>query len=81
MICRAFPVVAQDYRTSVTEEYVLQGNFAVVKCTIPSFVADFVSVTGWQEETSGVNYFHSEDYGNKIAIVFLLGKIYIKFLF
>lgn len=28
-------------------EYVIKGNTAVLKCTIPSFVADFVKVEAW----------------------------------
>lgn len=29
------------------EEYVLRGNPAVLKCHVPSFVAEFVSVETW----------------------------------
>ncbi|KAK8752895.1 hypothetical protein OTU49_008128, partial [Cherax quadricarinatus] len=38
-------VVQQFYKTSVGEEYVIKGNAALIKCNIPSFVADFVKVT------------------------------------
>lgn len=31
-------------------EYVMRGNSAVLKCSIPSFVADFVSVTAWIDD-------------------------------
>jgi len=28
----------------------MRGNAAILKCTIPSFVADFVSVMAWIDE-------------------------------
>lgn len=31
-------------------EYVMRGNAAILKCSIPSFVADFVYVTAWVDE-------------------------------
>lgn len=31
-------------------EYVMRGNSAILKCSIPSFVADFVHVTAWVDE-------------------------------
>jgi hypothetical protein len=32
------------------KEYVMRGNAAILKCTIPSFVADFVTVEAWIDE-------------------------------
>ena len=32
------------------KEYVMRGNAAILKCTIPSFVADFVQVVAWIDE-------------------------------
>lgn len=29
------------------EEYVLRGNAAILKCQIPSFVSEYVSVSSW----------------------------------
>lgn len=40
-------VVQQFYQTRVIDEFVLRGNAALLKCNLPSFVADFVSVEGW----------------------------------
>jgi len=37
----------QNYVTGAEDEYVILGNTAVVKCKVPSFVADFVSVESW----------------------------------
>jgi len=44
------PVVQQFYESEVNNEYVIRGNAAVLKCSIPSFVADFVQVVSWQDE-------------------------------
>lgn len=37
----------QFYNAEITTEYVMRGNAAILKCLIPSFVADFVQVTAW----------------------------------
>lgn len=38
----------------------MRGNAAILKCTIPSFVADFVSVIEWIDE-EGIIYKPSSD--------------------
>ncbi|XP_052739471.1 cell adhesion molecule Dscam2 isoform X11 [Bicyclus anynana] len=43
-------VVQQLYESEVNNEYVIRGNAAIVKCSIPSFVADFVNVVSWHDE-------------------------------
>ncbi|KAB0795379.1 hypothetical protein PPYR_12218 [Photinus pyralis] len=43
-------VVAQYYDIDVNKEYVIRGNAAILKCQIPSFVADFVSVVSWHTD-------------------------------
>lgn len=40
----------QQYESEVNNEYVIRGNSAILKCSIPSFVADFVNVVSWQDE-------------------------------
>ncbi len=40
-------MASPEYRVTVPEESVIGGNSALIKCSIPSFVADFVSVTAW----------------------------------
>lgn len=40
-------VVPQSYFVTVMDEHVLRGNAGLLKCHIPSFVSDFVSVVGW----------------------------------
>lgn len=42
-----FTVVSQAYDVKFWEEYVLRGNAAILKCQIPSFVSEYVSVTSW----------------------------------
>ena len=37
----------QFYKAEILNEYVIIGNDAIMKCNIPSFVADFVSVVAW----------------------------------
>ncbi|XP_059046528.1 cell adhesion molecule Dscam2 isoform X45 [Achroia grisella] len=46
-------VVTQYYEAEVVSEYVIRGNTAVLKCNIPSFVADFVKVEAWVDSDSG----------------------------
>lgn len=40
-------MVAQSYAVNLMEEYVLRGNSAILKCHIPSFVSEYVSVISW----------------------------------
>lgn len=44
---RTSKVVQQFYQTRVIDEFVLRGNAAILKCNLPSFVADFVYVEAW----------------------------------
>lgn len=40
----------QNYITEAENEYVILGNTAIMKCKIPSFVADFVTVDAWIDD-------------------------------
>ena len=40
-------VAAQAYHVTVPDDSVIVGNDAVIRCNIPSFVTDFLSVTAW----------------------------------
>jgi len=43
-------VVAQEFKAHVFgESYVILGNDALLKCEIPSFVADLVYIVGWTD--------------------------------
>lgn len=47
-------VVEQVYQTEVNNEYVIRGNSAILKCSIPSFLSDFVSVVSWVDNSGNV---------------------------
>ena len=42
-----FIAVYQTYETRVADEFVIIGNDALIKCSLPSFAADFLQVVGW----------------------------------
>lgn len=63
-------MVHQSYEPRVTDEDVLRGNSAIVKCVIPSFVADYVHVVDWvtdeDNSLSTFSFIGSEgNYGNR----------------
>ena len=47
--------IIQDFDTDVGNEYVIIGNDALLKCKIPSFVTDFVSIISWTYDYKGVS--------------------------
>ena len=56
--------VQQDFNTEAGNEYVILGNDVIMKCSIPSFVADFVSVTGWVDSEGNEFQQTSDAHGN-----------------
>lgn len=56
-------MVIQEYQAEAHNVYAIRGNSVVVKCEVPSFVADFVSVIGWVDSENN-NYDPNADYGN-----------------
>lgn len=52
--------------TEAENEYVIKGNSAIMKCKIPSFVADFVYVEAWivVEDDVELTYNMSQFYGS-----------------
>nr|AEC50084.1 down syndrome cell adhesion molecule [Pacifastacus leniusculus] len=69
-------VVHQDYMTDVSLEYVIRGNSALLKCNIPSFVADFVSVQAWLTDNDQA-YYPSDNYDGKY-LVLPSGELHIR---
>ncbi|XP_050305202.1 cell adhesion molecule Dscam2 isoform X24 [Anthonomus grandis grandis] len=69
-------VVNQFYNAEILAEYVIRGNTAVLKCSIPSFVADFVSVDSWIDD-SGKTYIVSNNYDSKY-LVLPSGELHIR---
>ena len=47
MTMRFISVASQNYKMDVHPEYVMLGNDVLLKCSFPSFVADFVAVLSW----------------------------------
>lgn len=45
-------VVKQPYKIQVFDEYTVTGNTAVLRCSIPSFMKDYVIVTSWIRDDS-----------------------------
>ena len=71
----SFSVVAQKYDTGTSDSYIIVGNSALVKCEIPSFVADFVSISSWVDNQRN-EYYPSDSLGSyyfKIKKIFKMG--------
>ncbi|XP_076655521.1 Down syndrome cell adhesion molecule 1 isoform X16 [Halictus rubicundus] len=47
-------VVTQPYQPEILTEYVIRGNSAILKCSIPSYIAEFVTVEAWIREDGEV---------------------------
>ncbi|XP_054089348.1 cell adhesion molecule Dscam2 isoform X41 [Zeugodacus cucurbitae] len=69
-------VVNQFYEAEIMTEYVIKGNAAVLKCSIPSFVADFVRVESWIDEDNNVLTF-TDNYDGKY-LVLPSGELHIR---
>ncbi|XP_056643974.1 cell adhesion molecule Dscam2 isoform X2 [Diorhabda sublineata] len=69
-------VVNQFYKAEILTEYVIRGNTAVLKCSIPSFVADFVYVDSWIDD-QGNSLTVSDNYDSKY-LVLPSGELHIK---
>lgn len=61
--CFYFIVVTQFYDVDVNKQYAIRGNAAILKCEIPSFVADFVQVVSWHTDQNE-NFFPDAPEGN-----------------
>lgn len=56
-------VVQQFYQTRVIDEFVLRGNAAILKCNLPSFIADFVYVEAWIADDGTEILPNNDDFG------------------
>lgn len=54
LICIPRIVVTQPYNPEILTEYVIRGNSAILKCSIPSYIAEFVTVEAWIREDGEV---------------------------
>ncbi|XP_045126209.1 Down syndrome cell adhesion molecule-like protein Dscam2 isoform X45 [Portunus trituberculatus] len=72
-------VVPQTYQVEADNEHVIRGNSAIIKCEIPSFVADFVGVQAWVD-SEGQTYYpnsHNPNYDGKY-LVLPSGELHIR---
>ncbi|XP_051153609.1 cell adhesion molecule Dscam2 isoform X34 [Leptopilina boulardi] len=69
-------VVGQQYAVNVMDEHVLRGNAAIIKCHIPSFVAEFVVVASWVED--GITDIYPQDEYDGKYLVLPSGELHIK---
>lgn len=58
-----FSVVTQRYEVNLMDEHVLRGNTAIIKCHIPSFVADYVYVSSWLQDEQNEIFPNNNDFG------------------
>ena len=58
-------VVRQNYTTQAEDEYVIKGNDVLMKCKIPSFVTDQMSVINWIDE-EGTALYPNTEYSKEI---------------
>ena len=49
--------------TGASDEYVVSGNYALMKCEIPSFVADLVRVVSWENDNGELFVPSTRGYG------------------
>ncbi|XP_014256768.1 Down syndrome cell adhesion molecule-like protein Dscam2 [Cimex lectularius] len=61
-------VVKQKYEVQVSDEYVISGNTAVLRCQVPSYAAEFTIVTSWIQE-GVINIYPNTDTGGKFAVM------------
>uniref|UniRef100_A0A182UZF7 Ig-like domain-containing protein n=1 Tax=Anopheles merus TaxID=30066 RepID=A0A182UZF7_ANOME len=62
-------VVNQFYQTDGETDYAIRGNSAILKCKVPSFIADFVHVEAWIDN-DGIEYHSGEhDYDGKYMVL------------
>lgn len=60
-----YVVVIQSYETDVIKEFAIRGNAAIMKCQVPSYVADFVVVISWHTSSGEEFRFHSGIFNGK----------------
>ena len=65
--------MSQDYTTRANDVYVIIGNSVLMKCEIPSFVADFVYIFSWVN-SEGEEIFSSNS-AHGISIITLEKKV------
>ncbi|XP_076325900.1 cell adhesion molecule Dscam1-like [Tachypleus tridentatus] len=68
-------VVSQDFEVQVLKSYSLQGNTAILRCNIPSFVKDYVTVISWEQDNLKI----TADYDNaERYLLFPTGELHVQ---
>ena len=70
-------MATQSYRVDVGVAQVIRGNEVILKCDIPSFAADFVSVSDWVD-SEGISYQPSSSLGNILSFWIKRGSYLIQ---
>ncbi|XP_025414605.1 Down syndrome cell adhesion molecule-like protein Dscam2 isoform X19 [Sipha flava] len=71
-------VVNQLYTVNVMDESILRGNTAILKCHIPSFVADYVFVSGWTSDDGDEYSVNSNQAYDGKYLVLPSGELHIR---
>ena len=65
-----FSVTSQHFEVDIFRENVIAGNDAIFKCSVPSFVSDFVTIESWVDSEG--NVLSSQLSGNHRCSVMIL---------
>lgn len=57
-----FAVVIQDLEVDVSSNAVMRGNSAVLRCIVPTFMREYMTVTSWFQDHT-FNIYPSSDGG------------------
>jgi hypothetical protein len=52
-------VAVQVYDTDINTEYVIKGNAAILKCVLPSYLSDYLSIVSWKVDDEEINFHDS----------------------
>lgn len=66
-----FIVVNQHYIVEVYDEFVTAGSTAVLRCHVPNFIEEYVSVLTWREEPTGKTIQPSNNLGMYLTLCFI----------
>lgn len=72
-----FVVIIQSYEAEADNEYVIKGNSAIMKCEIPSFVADFVLVDSWID-SDGQEYYREDNSSTTTIYTILIVNVTVE---
>ena len=64
-------VITIDYEVDVFKETVIRGNDAILKCQIPSFISDLVTVDSWVDSRGNDIRLNDAVIGNGELVPFL----------